>query len=164
MELVNPGIGLIFWMTLSFLILVFILGKFGWKPIMNMLKKREDSITQALEEANKTREEMKLLQADNEQLLKQAKEERDTILTEARKVSQNMYDNAKEKANEEAQHIIENAKENIHFEKMKAITEIKNTIGDLSIEIAEKIIIQELKDQNKHTNYVNKLVDEIKLN
>ena len=77
MELVLPGVGLIFWMTLSFLILAFILGKFGWKPIMNMLKKREDSITQALEEANKAREEMKLLQASNEQLLQQAKIERD---------------------------------------------------------------------------------------
>ena len=75
MELVLPGVGLIFWMTLSFLILVFILGKFGWKPIMNMLKKREDSITQALEEAKITREEMKLLQADNEKMLEKAKNE-----------------------------------------------------------------------------------------
>lgn len=164
MELILPGIGLIFWMTLSFLILVFILGKFAWKPIMNMLKKREDNITQVLEEANKTREEMKLLKADNEILLKEAKEERDAILVEARKVSKNMYDIAKEKANDEAKCIIENAKEAIHYEKMKAIAEIKNTIADLSIEIAEKIIINELKDKQANTQYVHKLMDDIKLN
>lgn len=164
MELVLPGIGLIFWMTLSFLILVFILGKLAWKPIMNMLKKREDNIMQALEEANKTREEMKLLKADNEILLKEAKNERDAILTEARKVSQNMYDTAKEKANEEAERIIVNAKETIHYEKMKAIAEIKNIIADFSIEIAEKIIVNELKDKQANTQYVHKLLDDIKLN
>ena len=106
MELVLPGIGLMFWMTLSFLILLFILGKFGWKPIMGMLNKREKSITDALQEAEKTREEMRLLKIDNELLLKQAKEERDAIVSEARKVSQKMYDSAKEKANFEAEHII----------------------------------------------------------
>ncbi|MDY0015859.1 MAG: F0F1 ATP synthase subunit B, partial [Bacteroidales bacterium] len=154
MELVLPGIGLIFWMTLSFLILVFILGKFAWKPIVNMLKKREDNIMQALEEANKTREEMKLLKADNEILLKEAKNERDAILTEAHKVSQNMYDTAKEKANDEAERIIESTKETIHYEKMKAIAEIKNIIADFSIEIAEKIIVNELKDKQANTQYV----------
>lgn len=164
MELVLPGVGLIFWMTLSFLILVFILGKFGWKPIMNMLKKREDSITQALEEAKITREEMNLLQADNEKMLEKAKNERDEILSEARKVSKKMYDDAKEKANQEAQRILESAKENIHFEKMKAIVEIKNTIADLSIDIAEKIIKDEFKDEFKHSNYVKGLIDDIKLN
>ncbi|MDD4209357.1 MAG: F0F1 ATP synthase subunit B [Bacteroidales bacterium] len=151
-------------MTLSFLILVFILSKFAWKPIVNMLKKREDNIMQALEEANKTREEMELLKADNEILLKEAKNERDAILTEARKVSQNMYDIAKEKANEEAERIIVSAKETIHYEKMKAIAEIKNIIADFSIEIAEKIIVNELKDKQANTQYVHKLLDDIKLN
>lgn len=164
MDLVLPGIGLIFWMTLSFLLLVLILGKFGWKPIMNMLKKRENTISEALNEANKTREEMKLLKADNELLLKQAKEERDAIISEARKISQTMYDTAKEKANLEAERIIESAKETIHFEKMKAMADLKNTIADLSIEIAEKVIVQELKDKQTHTTYVNKLLDDIKLN
>lgn len=164
MELVLPGIGLIFWMTLSFLILVFILGKFAWKPIVNMLKKREDNIMHALEEANKTREEMKFLKADNEILLKEAKNERDAILTEARKVSQNMYETAKEKGNEEAERIIVSAKETIHYEKMKAIAEIKNIIADFSIEIAEKIIVNELKDKQANTQYVHKLLDDIKLN
>ncbi len=164
MDLVLPGIGLLFWMTLSFLILVLVLGKFGWKPIMNMLKKREDTISEALNEANKTREEMKLLKADNELLLKQAKEERDAIITEARNVSQNMYETAKERANLEAERIIESAKESIHYEKMKAMADIKNTIAEFSIEIAQKVISQELKDKQTHTTYVNKLLDDIKLN
>ncbi|MBO4774525.1 MAG: F0F1 ATP synthase subunit B [Bacteroidales bacterium] len=164
MELVLPGIGLIFWMTLSFLILVFILGKFGWPVIVQALDKRETKISEALELAEKTREEMKALQANNEQLLKEAKEERDSILAEARKISQKMYDEAKEKANEEAQRILTSAKENIHYEQMKAIAEVRNTIAELSLEIAGKVLSEEMKESGRHTSYVNRLVDEIKLN
>ncbi len=164
MELVLPGIGLIFWMTLSFLILVFILGKFGWPVIVQALDKRETKISEALELAEKTREEMKALQANNEQLLKEAKEERDSILAEARKISQKMYDEAKEKANEEAQRILTSAKENIHYEQMKAIAEVRNTIAELSLEIAGKVLSEEMKENGRHTSYVNRLVDEIKLN
>lgn len=164
MELVLPGTGLIFWMTLSFLILAFILGKFGWPIIVKSLDKRETKITEALELAEKTREEMKSLQANNEQLLKEAKEERDAILAEARKISQKMYDDAKDKANEEAQRILESAKENIHFEQLKAIAEVRNTIAELSLEIAGKVLAEEMKENGKHASYVNRLVDEIKLN
>lgn len=164
MELVLPGIGLIFWMTLSFLILAFILGKFGWPVIVQSLEKRETKITEALQLAEKTREEMKALQANNEQLLKEAKDERDAILAEARKVSQKMYEEAKDKANEEAQRILESAKENIHFEQLKAIAEVRNTIAELSLEIAGKVLSEEMKENGKHTSYVNRLVDEIKLN
>ncbi len=164
MELVLPGIGLIFWMTLSFLILAFILGKFGWPVIVKALDKRETKISEALELAEKTREEMKALQANNEQLLREAKEERDAILAEARKVSQKMYDEAKEKANEEAQRILTSAKENIHYEQMKAIAEVRNTIAELSLEIAGKVLSEEMKESGRHTSYVNRLVDEIKLN
>ena len=164
MELVLPGIGLIFWMTLSFLILAFILGKFGWPVIVQALDKRETKITESLELAEKTREEMKALQAHNEQLLREAKEERDSILAEARKISQKMYDEAKEKANEEAQRILTSAKENIHYEQMKAIAEVRNTIAELSLEIAGKVLSEEMKENGRHTSYVNRLVDEIKLN
>ena len=164
MELVLPGVGLLFWMTLSFLILAFILGKFGWPVIVSSLEKREEKITEALEEADRTRAEMKQLQANNEALLKEAKEERDAILAEARKVSQKMYDDAKDKANEEAQRILERAKENIHYEEMKAIAEVKNTIAELSLDIAGKVLAQEMTDNEKRNSYVNQLVDQIKLN
>lgn len=155
---------MIFWMTLAFLILAFILGKFAWPVIIKSLEKRELKITEALQLAEKTREEMTALQANNEQLLKQAKEERDAILAEARKISQKMYDEAKDKANEEARRILESAKESIHFEQLKAIAEVKNTIAELSLEIAGKVLAQDMKETEKHNSYVNRLVDEIKLN
>ena len=164
MELVLPGVGLLFWMTVSFLILAFILGKFGWPVIVSSLEKREEKITEALEEADRTREQMKQLQASNEALLKEAKEERDAILAEARKLSQKMYDDAKDKANAESQRILERAKESIHYEEMKAIAEVKNTIAELSLEIAGKVLAQELSDNEKRNSYVNQLVDQIKLN
>jgi F-type H+-transporting ATPase subunit b len=164
MELINPDLGLIFWMTLSFLILLFILSKFAWKPVIKMLNKREEKITAALNEANLAREQMKQLTADNERLLLQAKEERDAILNEARKISQKMYDDIKAKAQEEGQRIVEAAKNDIDVEKQKAIVEIKNTIAEISIEMAEKILQHELSDKEKHQEYINKRVNEITFN
>ncbi|HPE55036.1 MAG TPA: F0F1 ATP synthase subunit B [Bacteroidales bacterium] len=164
MELVQPGLGLIFWMTISFSILIFILAKFAWKPIMKGLKEREDSIDQALHAADKAREEMKQLQFSNEQLLKEAKEERDNILRDARHVKENIIEEARVKANEEAIRIIENAKESIQFEKLAAIHDMKNQLADLSIEIAEKILRQELSDKSKHNQLIERLLNEIKEN
>ncbi|MDR0368273.1 MAG: F0F1 ATP synthase subunit B [Bacteroidales bacterium] len=151
-------------MTLSFLILLFILSKFAWKPVIKMLNKREEKITAALNEANLAREQMKQLTADNERLLLQAKEERDAILNEARKISQKMYDDIKAKAQEEGQRIVEAAKNDIDVEKQKAIVEIKNTIAEISIEMAEKILQHELSDKEKHQEYINKRVNEITFN
>ena len=164
MELVNPGIGLIFWMLLSFSILLVLLAKFAWKPILNMLSKREEKITRALNEANEAREQMKQLTANNERLLAQAKDERDAILNEARKMRDKIYEDAKIKAQEEGQRIIADAKESINIEKQKAITDIKNLIAELSIEMAEDIVKSELSDKDKHTRYVNARVEEMKLN
>ncbi len=164
MELVNPGLGLIFWMALSFGIVLFILGKFAWKPIMNALKEREDSIDEALHAADKAREEMNELIAGNEQLLRKAKNERDEILKQARKIKNNIIDEAKEKANDEANRIIENAKESIHYEKMAAITELKNQIASLSIEIAEKILKEELSKEGRQKELIETLLKDIKFN
>ncbi|MBU1014311.1 MAG: F0F1 ATP synthase subunit B [Bacteroidetes bacterium] len=164
MELVTPGIGLIFWMTLSFGIVLFILGKFAWKPIMKSLKERENTIDEALNEANKAREEMKTLHFDNEKLLSDAKEERDAILNDARKVRDSIIEKSKLRANEEANRIVESAKENIQNEKMAAITDLKNQLATLSIEIAEKILREELSDGKKQKDYVKKLMDEINFN
>jgi F-type H+-transporting ATPase subunit b len=164
MELVQPGIGLIFWMTLAFAILLWILAKFAWKPIMKGLKDRENSIEEALNEANKAREEMKELKFSNEQLLKEAKEERDSILRDARKVRESLIEEARAKANAEATRIIENAKENIQYEKMAAITEMKNELAKLSIEIAEKLLREELSDINKHKELIGRLLKEVTKN
>jgi F-type H+-transporting ATPase subunit b len=164
MELITPGLGLIFWMTLAFLFLVFILGKYAWKPILKGLKEREDSIDKALHAAEKAKEEMKQLQFDNEKLLREAKNERDAILNEARKIREKMIEEARTRANEEAQRIGEHAKERIENEKMAAITELKNQIALLSIEIAEKLIREELAKDNKQEALIRKMIDDIQSN
>ena len=163
MELVNPGIGLLFWMTLSFGLLLFVLGKFAWKPILKAIHDREDSIETALHSAEKAREDMQALKADNELLLKQAREERDAMLRDARKMKDGILEEARTKANEQGQRIIETARESIQFEKMAAITELKNQIAIFSIEIAEKVIQQELSDKEKQKQFTEKLIEKIKL-
>jgi F-type H+-transporting ATPase subunit b len=164
MELVQPGLGLIFWMTISFALLLWILAKFAWKPIMKGLKEREQSIDEALHAADKAREEMKQLQFTNEQLLKEAKEERDNILRDARKVKESIIEEAREKANAEAIRIIDNAKETIEYEKLAAIHDMKNQVADLSIEIAEKLIRLELSNKEKHNELIQRLLKEVKEN
>ena len=164
MPLINPGIGIIFWMTLTFALLLLVLGKYAWPAILNGLREREHSIQEALDAAKKTHEEMKLLKLDNEKLLKEAKEERDVILREARKIKEKIVDDAKEKANNEASKIVESAKVRIENEKKAALVEIKNTIASYSIEIAEKILREELSDAKEQKVYVNKLLKETNLN
>lgn len=164
MELVSPGIGLIFWMTLSFGIVLFILGKFAWKPILKSLHEREDSIDEALNTANKAREDMKQLKFDNEALLKEAKGERDAILHDAREIKDTIIEESKIKANEEANRIVEAAKEAIQHEKLAAITDLKNQVATLSIEIAEKILKEELSEDKRQEEYVQKLIDEVEIN
>ena len=164
MGLVTPGIGLIFWMTLSFGILFFILAKFAWKPIMATLREREQSIDDALQQANVTREEMKALHFSNEQLLKEAKEERDTMLKDARQIRDGILEEAKNKANLEYNRILESAKESINYEKMAAITELKNQIATLSIEIAEKLLKDELSDKAKQKVLIDKMMDNVNFN
>jgi len=164
MELVQPGIGLIFWMTLSFAILLWVLAKFAWKPIIKALHERESTIDDALNAANKAKEEMKELKFSNEQLLKDAKEERDAILRAGRKVRDTIIEKAKNKANEEANRIVESAKERIENEKMAATTDLKNQLASLSIEIAEKILNKELSNDNKQEEFVNELIKDINFN
>jgi F-type H+-transporting ATPase subunit b len=164
MELITPGLGLISWMTLAFLLLVFILGKFAWKPILQMLKERETSIHEALNSANLAREEMKQLQFSNEQLLQDAKNERDALLNEARKVRDKMMEEARTRASEEASRIVENAKASLEHEKMAAMTELKNQIAESSLTIAKFILQRELSDPAKQEEYVQELLKEVKFN
>lgn len=151
-------------MTLSFGLVLLVLGKFAWKPIMKMLKEREQSIENALHAADKAREEMKNLVSDNERLLAEAKNERDAILGEARKIREKMIEEARIKANDEAQRVIGNALERIENEKMAAITELKNQIALLSIEIAEKLIREELSHDKKQEDLIRKMLDDVKSN
>jgi F-type H+-transporting ATPase subunit b len=164
MGLITPGLGLIFWMTLAFLFLVYILGKFAWKPILQMLRERETSIHEALNAANQARDEMKQLQFSNEQLLQEAKNERDAMLNEARKMRDKLLEEARAKAGEEASRIVEAAKASINNEKMAAMTELKNQIAESSLTLAKFILKRELADPRKQEEYVQELIKEIKLN
>jgi F-type H+-transporting ATPase subunit b len=164
MELVNPGIGLIFWMTLAFGIVLWVLAKYAWKPILKSLKEREHSIDSALHEADKAREEMKALKFSNEELLAEAKEERDALLKQAREVKEKLIAEASMKANEEANRIVESAREAIKNEKMAAMVDLKNQIAKLSIDIAEKVLERELENTEEQKEYVDQMIKKAKLN
>ncbi len=162
--LTTPGLGLIFWMTIAFLLLVVLLGKFAWKPIVNSINKRNESIAMALQAAEEAKKDMLKLQANNEQLIAEAKVERDALVREAHKLKENIIEQAREKATEEATNIIKTARENIHFEKMAAINELKNQIATISIDIAEKLLKKELENKEEQKQLTDKLLKEIKIN
>ncbi|MDO9256624.1 MAG: F0F1 ATP synthase subunit B [Bacteroidales bacterium] len=164
MQLVTPGIGLIFWMLISFSLVLYVLGKYAWGPIMKGIHQREDTIEKALEAANEAKKEMLQLKAGNEQLLRDAKDERDALMRDARKVKEAILDEARDKANEAAARIMENARENIEFEKMAAINDLKNQIASISIEIAEKLIGKELENKKQQHELTEKLLKDVKIN
>jgi len=163
MELVTPGLGLLFWMLLSFLIVLYILKKFAWKPILKALKDREKSIQNALDSAELERQKMEQLKADNEAIMREAREERDFILQDAREVKDKIILEAKEQAGIEARKIMETARIKIRNEKAAAIEEIRNQVANLSIDVAEKILRQKLKDSKEQKELISKLLDEIEL-
>jgi len=164
MELIKPSFGLIFWMLIGFAILFFILAKFAWPIITNGIAARNKKIADQLEQAAKIHEEMESLNKKHEEMMVQAKAERDALLAEARKVSEEMYDKAKQKATAESQALIEDAKKAIYYEKMKAITDAKNSIANFSIDIAQKLIAEELTDREKQEKLVEKWMEDCHFN
>ena len=164
MELIKPAIGLIFWMCVTFSILVFILTKFAWKPILAMIKEREQTIENSLNEATKARAEMSQLVARNEELLNQAKEERNQILHDAKEAAEKVKNDIVARAQKEAEEKIQMAFREIEIQKKAAIVEVKNSVGLMALEIAEKVIRKELKSNNEQVDYVNKLAKESNLN
>lgn len=164
-KLINDfSFGLFFWQILIFGLLVWLLNKFAWKPILNAVNSREDGIRKALEEADKARQEMEELTASNEKILKEARLEREQMLKEAREIKDSMINEAKDEAKTEGNKIIAQAKATIENEKQAAITELKNQVAELSIGIAEKVIKQELSSKDKQIALINKMLDEAKLN
>ena len=156
--------GLIIWTTIIFTLLLIVLKKFAWKPILNSVDERNKSIEEALKAADKAKEEMANLNADNERILQEARVERDGLLKEAREMKNSIINESKEKANAEAKKIITSAKEQISNEKMKAITELKNTVADLSIDMATMVLKSELKDADKQKQLVSEALKEAELN
>tara|TARA_B100001146_G_scaffold38498_1_gene32211 strand:+ start:790 stop:1284 length:495 start_codon:yes stop_codon:yes gene_type:complete len=164
MELIKPEIGLIVWQTVVFVILVLLLAKFAWRPILGLIKERESSINDALDSAEKARLEMKNLQASNEKLIKKAREERDEMLKEARTIKEKMISEASTEAEEKASKILANAQETIIAEKQAALAEIKAQVASLSIEIAEKVVKKELDSKEDQMKLVDSMLDDVKLN
>lgn len=164
MELVTPQIGLIFWTALSFLILLLLLKKLAWTPILGAVKEREAFIKDALASAENARNEMANLQADNQRILQEARLERDEMLKEARDIKASIVADAKNAAKAEADGIISSAKALIETEKIAAITELKSTVGALSVDIAEKVLKAELQDAEKQNAYIAEMLKDVKLN
>ena len=164
MDLILPDFGLLIWTSIVFVILMFILIKFIWKPILGAVNTREQKISDALELAEKTKAEMKLMQAQNENLLKEARAERDAIVKDAKETAVNMINDAKAASKTEAEKIVANAREVINSEKAAAISELKTQVAAISLEIAEKVIRGELSSDDKQKALAEKLAGDINLN
>ncbi len=156
--------GLIIWTTIIFTLLLVVLKKFAWKPILKAVDERNLSIEEALKAAEKAKKEMEKLNADNERILDEAKLERDALLKEARDIKERVINEAKEKANVEADKIITSARKQIVNEKMKAVTELKNSVAVLSIDIAERVLKSELKDKQTQEEFISKVLKSSELN
>ena len=164
MDLITPELGLIFWTTLSFVILVFLLGKFAWKPIISSLDERNSSISDALAQAENARKEIAELSSRNEEILKEAKEERNNILREANKVKEEIIAEAKSKAQEDASKIMLTAKEDIEVQKLAVMADMKNAAAVLSLEIAEKVLSRELAAKGEQEKFISELASKANLN
>jgi F-type H+-transporting ATPase subunit b len=164
MELLTPGSGLIIWQLIIFVALVILLGTLAWKPILQSLKEREVSIQSALDSAEKAKQEMASLKADNEKLLKEAREERDKILKEAREAASRLHDQAQQDAKKTADKIIDDARSVIQSEKAAALTEVKTQVAMFSLEIAEKLVKKNLSSDAAQKDLIQGYIKDIKLN
>ena len=164
MKLLTPDLGLLFWNLLAFLIAFFILRKFAWPAIIKGLHERETKITDSIATAEKIKLEMAQLKNDNEIILAQAREERAIMIREAKETKDNMITAAKEEAKIQAAKIITDAQASIHQQKLAALTEIKNQVGNLVIEVSEKVLRKELNNKASQEEYIKQLASEVKLN
>jgi len=164
MDLLTPELGLFVWTLVAFLCVFFLLRKFAWKPILTMLGEREHGIAESIATADKIKAEMSLMKSENEKMMVQAREERALMLKEAKELKDRIVNEAKDQAKAEANKIIVDAQHQIHQQKMAALTDVKNEIGKLSVEVAEKILRKQLATSEDHGQYVNMLAEDIKLN
>jgi len=164
MDLLTPSLGLIFWQLIAFLILLFILGKFAWRPILDALKARENSIAEALASAENARKEMANLKAENEQLLNEARRERDNMLKEASEIGNKIKEEAREQAGKEGNRIIADARAMINTEKQAMLSDVRQQVADLSLQIAEKILREKLSDNVVQQKYVEDLLKKVNVN
>ena len=162
-SLTTPAIGTVIWTTLIFSLFFFLLAKFAWKPILGMIKAREETIKGSLEAAERARDEMAKLQSDNETILRKAREEREAILKDARDVREKLIAEARGKAEEEAEKMIEKARISIENEKEKALFEINEQVTSLSVDIASKILGEQLRKTGEHEKLIENYLKEVDL-
>lgn len=162
--LVLPDIGLVFWNTIAFLILLLVLGKFAWKPMLKAIAERENGIEEALLRADKMKAEITAMQNENEALLAKAREERAGMIKDAKETADKMVSEAKDKAKQEYERIISDAQLAITQQKNAALTEVKNQVGSLVVEVAEKILRKELSNKAEQESYIKQIADGVKLN
>ena len=163
-KLINEfSFGLFFWQLLIFVGLILILKKFAWKPILDTLNERENSIKKSLESAQKAKDEFSKIKSDNEKILSNAKKERDVIISDAKKTGREIIENSKNVAKLESEKIIENARESIIQEKDLILKDLKSQVVDISVEIASKILQKELNEKQKQEDYTQKLIDQIEI-
>lgn len=164
MELLNPGFGVVLYSLIAFLIVFFLLSKFAWKPILKTLNERESGIADALSAAEKAKAEISDLKAENENLLQLAREERAQMLKEAKETSDKIIAEAQAKAQADGSRLIADARQAINAQKNAAMAEVKNQVGAIALEIAEKVLRRELADQKQQETYIAELTNDIKLN
>jgi F-type H+-transporting ATPase subunit b len=164
MNLLTPEFGLLIWTLVAFLVVLFILGKYAWPAIVKGLKQREQSIADSLSTAEKIKAEMTMMKSENEALLAKAREERALMMKEARETKDKIIGEAKEQAKIDANKIILEAQAAINTQKMAALTEVKNQVGKLVIEVSEKVLRRELGNKEAQEAHIKGLVDDVKLN
>jgi F-type H+-transporting ATPase subunit b len=164
MELIKPGLGLLFWMTVTFSIVLWLLSKYAWKPILKSIREREDSINNALNAADDARKQMDALKSDNEKLLAEARKERDRLLKEASEMKDSIIAQAKKSADDEARRLIANANDAIEKAKLNAMNELKSQVAVLSVDMAEKILRNKMDDRSQQVAFVNENLKTITLN
>ena len=164
MELLLPKLGMMFWTLIAFGLVFFILAKYAWKPIVGSLEERQNNIDDAILSAEKVRQEMSELKSENEELLALAREERSQMMRDAKETRDNIIAEAREQAKDEMNKIVADAQAVIHQQKMAAITDLKNQIGNLVLEVSEKVIRRELSSQGEQEKYIKDLTQNVELN
>ena len=164
MKLLTPEFGLLIWTFVAFLLFLLILGKYAWPAILKGLKEREEGIAESLRTAERVKLEMAQLKSENEELMARAREERAVMLKEARDTKDRIINESKEQAKVEANKIIAEAQQQINAQKMAALTDVKNQVGKLVIEVTEKVLRKELSSPASQEEHIKGLVNEVKLN
>lgn len=162
--MLDPGLGTFLWTSIAFLIVLALLGKFAWKPILSSIHERERNIQESLDSAENAKKEMEEMKAKNETLLQEAREERDKMLKEARETRDKIVSDAKEDARKEADQLLKNAREEIEQEKKAAVEELKSEVARFSIDIAEKLVREKLSDDKEQKELAERLMKEVEMN